>query len=110
MDRSFSLVFSVLFFLIEIIIENIDDKKHFSFWNYNIEINFMVNNSVLNVTTILNLCNAVWDANNNSIRNDIKSLNDNIYTVVAVNTSLLIVSLKLLCDTVALVLLVSKAQ
>ena len=73
------------------------------------EINFMLNNSVLNVTNILNLCNVACDTNNNSIKNDIKSLHGNMQMAVTARSRLLIVAFQLLCDIAVLVLLTSKA-
>ena len=91
------------------IIENKDAKKNFNSRYYNDEINFMLNNSVLNVTNIWYLCNIARDTKNINIKNDIKSLHMNLEMPVTVKTSLLIVALKLICDADELVLLVSES-
>ena len=69
----------------------------------------MLNNNMSNVTNIIHLHNVARDANNNSIKTDIKSLNENMCVVVSVKTTLLIVALQLLCDTSTLFLLASEA-
>ena len=75
--------------------ENKFDKNHFTFWYCNNEI-FILNNNVLNFTTILHSCNDAWDTSNNNINNYIKPLHWNMEMAVTVQTSLLIVALQLL--------------